>query len=339
MKISNPDQPRSLSQQIDRFLLPAGLVLALIISLVWSGGEDVVRRASVMPLNQWLIFAIFLVSGLRLKINHLFDEPLPAEAFLSVTLVHYILAPLCALVLGIFLPLPEAWFIGLAAICCVPTTLSSGIVLTAQAEGNELLALVLTLLITLLGTLVTPVLFGFLLGAGVSFDLAVTALILKLFTLVLLPLVIGQLLRQLILKNPPGFLKHVPSVCVILAVWLAAQGNSEALRALPVYAWICFLALSALLHSGWFAALWFYADQRGIHRRNQTAMAMVGSQKTLPFAITILTVAFASVEMAALLPVAISFVVIFHLTQILTDSLLAPRLVKTQFIETLIADE
>jgi len=197
-------------------------------------------------------------------------------------------------------------------------------------------ALVLTLLITLLGTLFTPILFGFLLGTGASIDLAVISLILKLFILVLLPLVLGQTLRRLILKNPPGFLKHIPSVCVILAVWLAAQGNAGALRELPIYAWLCFLLLSASLHVSWFGMIWIYAEKRGIHRRNRTAMALVGSQKTLPFAITILTVAFASTGVAELLPVAISMVVIFHLTQILMDSWIAPRLVETgaEIVET-----
>ncbi len=283
-----------------------------------------------MPLNQWLIFAIFLVSGLRLQISHLFDEALPAESFLAVSAMQFLIAPLNALVLGLILPLPESWFIGLAAICCVPTTLSSGIVITRQAEGNELLALVLTLLLTLMGTLLTPLLFGFLLGTGVSIDLEVTSLIIKLCLLVLLPLVLGQVIRKLILKKPPAFLKHVPSVCVILAVWLAAQGNSNALRELPIYAWLCFVILSFMLHVSWLAAIWFYAEKRDIHRRNQAAMALVGSQKTLPFALTILTVAFAAAPVAELLPVAVSFVVIFHLTQILTDSLLAPHLIETQ---------
>ncbi|MEM1159282.1 MAG: bile acid:sodium symporter [Verrucomicrobiota bacterium] len=339
LKISNPEPGHPFNRQLDRFLLPTGLLLALFVSLSWPGGQDIVRRAAVMPLNPCLIFTIFLISGLRLKISHLLDEPLPAEPFAAVTVVQFLTAPLCALLLGLLLPLPEAWFIGLAAICCVPTTLSSGIVLTAQAEGNEVLALVLTLLITLLGTLLTPMLFSLLLGVGSSLDLAESALIQQLFALVLLPLVTGQLLRLLIVKNPPAFLKHVPSICVILTVWLAAQGHAEALRALPAYAWICFLLLSLVLHVGWFAILWFYAEKRGIHRRIQTAMAMVGSQKTLPFAVTILTHALASNEMAERLSIAIAFAVVFHLTQILTDSLLAPRLVETRWIGTLIADD
>lgn len=333
MKKSEP------SLLIDRYLLPVGLILALAISLAWSGGESLVRRAAVVPLNEWLIFAIFFVSGIRLKITHLFEESLPPEPFLAVGVVQFLLAPFCALALGFALTLPEAWFIGLAAICCVPTTLSSGIVLTDQAEGNTLLALVLTLLLTLTGTLLTPVWFGFLLGTGAAIDLAVSSLMLKLFTLVLVPLTMGQIIRQLILKNPPGFLKHVPSVCVILAVWLAAQGNADGLRELPLYAWICFLWISVMLHSGWFYLIWSYARKRNIHRRNQIAMAFAGSQKTLPFAITILTVAFTSTSISDALPVAISFVVIFHLSQILIDSIIAPRLIETEAIDTYFDDE
>jgi predicted Na+-dependent transporter len=306
--------------------LPTGLVLALLISLLWYGGEDVVRRASVMPLNQWLIFTIFFISGLRLQINHLFDEALPLNSFLPVSAVQFLVAPLSALMLGWILQIPEAWFIGLAAICCVPTTLSSGIVLTRQAEGNELLALVLTLVLTLMGTLLTPILFGLLLGTSVAIDLAVGSMILKLCLLVLVPLVLGQLVRKFILRRPPSYLKHLPSICVILTVWLAAQGNSSALRELPWYAWICFALISLSLHICWFGLIWIFAEKNGIHRRNQTAMALIGSQKTLPFAITVLTIALSSGSIADSLPVAISFVVIFHLTQVLTDSLLAPRL-------------
>jgi len=260
-----PEFLTSIPIILKRHLLPVGLIFSLVLALIWPGGEDMVRRTSVLPLNQWLIFAIFLTSGLRLKITHLFNEALPAESFLAVGFVQFLIAPASAVLLGFCLPLPEAWFIGLAAICSVPTTLSSAIVLTRQAEGNELLALVLTLLITLLGTLLSPMLFGFLLGTGVAIDLAISSMILKLFQLVLIPLVLGQFIRQFLLKRPPAFLKHVPSVCVILAVWLAAQGSSQSLRELPFYAWVCFIIISALLHTTWFSLIWAYCSKRGIH--------------------------------------------------------------------------
>lgn len=320
MKTGNP------SRIFDRTFLPVGLVLVLLISLCFPDSRGWTRRLSVFPFDQVLIATVFFISGLRLHISHLFEQKPSPVALLPVAGVQFLMAPLTAWILGAVLPLPTGWFVGLAAICCVPTTLSSGIVLTRQAEGNEILALVLTLVLTLGGTLLTPLWFGWILQSGAEIDLAIIPLILKLFFLVLIPLSCGQLVKIYLVRRPPEFLKHVPSLCVILLVWMAAQSHAEELRALGFWSWLAFPWISFFIHLLWFATIWWIAGFLKVHPRNRSAMAIVGSQKTLPLAVTILTVSFIGSPVAAFLPTAIGFVVIFHLTQILVDSVLANRM-------------
>lgn len=280
----------------------------------------------IVPLDQCLIWLIFFISGIRLNLSHLWEERVTSTILLPSITAQFVLAPFCGFWLGVLLSLPDAWFIGLAAICCAPTTLSSGVVLTRQAEGNELLALLLTLTLTLIGSLISPALFGLLLGVGVSISLPITSLVIKLFILVLIPLALGQFARKVFFRNPPEYLKHLPSICVILTVWLATHTNTESLTKLPWYAWIAFPSFSLTLHGLWFAALWQFGKIAELHYRIRIALSIVGSQKTLPLALTLLTAGFAGSPLAGELSAAIAFVVVFHLTQILLDSILAPYL-------------
>ena len=79
---------------------------------------------------------------------------------------------------------------GLVVFYTVPTTISSGVVLTEQAEGNVALALLLTVVSNIVGVFTIPVMLQWLVGLAESADgedvqLDIGALIVKLTLIVL----------------------------------------------------------------------------------------------------------------------------------------------------------
>ena len=88
-------------------------------------------------------FAIFLLTGLQLKLGDARAAAISWFSALYATASSLLLAPLAALPV---LALPPAQLapplaIGLAVMLCVPTTLSTHVLLTASAGGNAALSL------------------------------------------------------------------------------------------------------------------------------------------------------------------------------------------------------
>ncbi len=284
------------------------------------------RRLAAFPIESLLILFIFLITGLRLKVESLGGKTLWFEHLSIVAVTQFVAAPLSALLLNQVFALPEAWFLGIAAMCCVPTTLSTAVVMTRQADGNEMLAVLLTLALLLGGTLITPLWFGLLVGVGTDLSMPIGGMFIKFSGLVVAPLLLGQLIRRTLLSRPPDYLKHLPSLAIILLVGLVAFQHSDPLRSLSIWNWIIFFGIALLLHTSWMALCWLLSSRSGHHPRNRTALVLVGSQKTLPLALSLITMAFATGQGAEWLSVAISYAVIHHLSQTILDSLLLPAL-------------
>jgi sodium/bile acid cotransporter 7 len=121
------------------------------------------------------------------------------------------ITPLLAAPLAAALPLePRALATGLAVFFCMPTTLSSGVALTAVAGGDAALALLLTVSSNFLGTVTAPWAVAKLLsgvgGGGLGGETTAASidpvpLLRSLAKTVAAPLVVGSALRSLPLGN------------------------------------------------------------------------------------------------------------------------------------------
>ena len=173
-------------------------------------------RAADLGVTSAATAGIFLISGLSLKREEatraLKSWKEVAFGLLSILLI----TPLLAAPLAVSLPLePRALATGLGVFFCMPTTLSSGVALTAAAGGDTALALLLTVSSNLLGVLTAPWAVATLLsgvvvggggggaGAGKAAAIAIDPLpLLKaLAKTVAAPLVLGAALRSLPLPN------------------------------------------------------------------------------------------------------------------------------------------
>jgi sodium/bile acid cotransporter 7 len=131
---------------------------------------------------------------------------------LLVQLTTFGLFPLIGFGLG---PLVARWFdadlgLGFFFLCALPSTVSSSVAMTAVARGNVAAAIFNATLSSLLGVVLTPFWVGLYLSqSGISLPFA--DVVLDLLRWLVLPLVLGQLLRPLLRaghRAPPRARRH-----------------------------------------------------------------------------------------------------------------------------------
>jgi predicted Na+-dependent transporter len=210
--------------------------------------------------------------------------------------------------------------LGFLLICCMGPTLVSGIVIATQAGGEREGAALLTIVLNLLAVLTIPFTLALTVGGEGAIDR--WGLLTKLLLLVLLPAIVGQLLRlrwPLLVATRSGLISLLPIILLGCTIYLALSERSGELRGLglPRLLQLVLPALAVhylLMGVGYAGARWGLRSER----RRATALAVVSSQKTIPVAIAIW-----STEFAAEYPLALIPPIIFHLTQIYGDGLLA----------------
>ena len=116
---------------------------------------------------------IFFISGVKLKTNEVANA-LRAWPAMVVGFVTILLFTPCLSFLVISLPLATKEFaVGLAFFMVMPTTISTGYIVTGEANGNQPLALMLSAGTNLMGAVSVPLWASAALGAGIITLLAV----------------------------------------------------------------------------------------------------------------------------------------------------------------------
>ena len=179
----------------DWFLL--GMLLAVLVAsflpdLGRSGGW---LRADV--LSGYGIFAIFFLHGIGLSTDKLRSGLSRWQLHLLVQAFTFVVFPLLWWGLNISVGrwLPQDLMFGFFYLCALPSTISSSVAMTSLARGNVPAAIFNATLSTLLGIFLTPLLVSLLLGQSGQLDLG--AAMLNIARLLLLPFVLGQVMRPL----------------------------------------------------------------------------------------------------------------------------------------------
>ncbi|THU50214.1 hypothetical protein C4D60_Mb06t17770 [Musa balbisiana] len=173
--------------------LPLALLSGIALGLVNPTPGCLAHKLS---LSGFSTCGIFFISGIMLHSRELGAavEAWPAGLF-GLGSILLITPFFSRLVLQIQLA-PHELITGLAAFCCMPTTLSSGVALTQLVGGNSALALAMTVLSNLLGILIVPFSLSKLIGAGAGISVPTAQLFKSLIMMLLVPLVIGKVIRD-----------------------------------------------------------------------------------------------------------------------------------------------
>ena len=149
---------------------------------------------------EWVInigvFLVFFLHGVNLSSEQISHGLKNIRLHLMVQGFTFVVFPLIWVLANTLLSthIPPLLMLGFFYLCALPSTISSSVALTGSAGGNVPAAILNASLSSVLGIFLTPLLVSLVIGSGSGgIDLAST--LLDLCAMLLLPLVLGQLMR------------------------------------------------------------------------------------------------------------------------------------------------
>jgi sodium/bile acid cotransporter 7 len=307
------------------FLL--GVVAAAVLGLLLPQVADRFNPRSLA--TNLIVVILFLITGLSLSTEAVWKGLRDIRLHLYLQLFIFVLTPAyflgsMALLRGV---LPDFLDVGILALACLPTTVSSCVVFTQAAGGNAAGAVFSSTLANVLGVLVSPLLLSLLLkGAHQSLpSSAVLRILANLGLTILLPFAAGQGLRILFARQFAS--KHravlgALSSCLILLIIFFAFGRSARSQLFHEGATRFLLPFLYLAISHLLLVLTSYNGARllRLSAENQIAVLFVAPQKTMALGLPLLSAYFAaSPDMLAAAALPLLF---YHAFQLLTAGLL-----------------
>jgi sodium/bile acid cotransporter 7 len=271
--------------------------MALAALAAWLA-PGIARRGGTLRLEliqPWLVAGIFLISGLSLPTRALGLAAGRWRAHLLIQGVSLAFAPLLAVALdrlGAFNGLDPGLRIGVIALACLPTTITSGVAFTRASGGDEALALFNATLGSLLGVVLSPALVLAL--AGLHADIDRRAVLLDLALQTALPMAVGQAARLLIARLCDAWrprLAVASNLLLLTMLWYvfsttvasgALSGHQVPVALLVVAPAYATLFAAILWSSGW---AW-----SGLDRPGRIAAVITASQKSAALGVPLLTV-------------------------------------------------
>ncbi len=212
---------------------------------------------------------------------------------------------------------------GLAIALAAPCTLSTAAVWTRRAGGNDVTALMVTILTNLVCVVATPLWLWFLTSRIIA-EFSLAEQIQRLSWLVLLPIGLAQIARVWprlanFATRQKAMLGAGSQIGVLYIVFLGAIQSALVWRAgqgEAAWQWGIVLVLIPTAHLGLFFFGLGLAKRLGIAVPDQRAVAISGSQKTFMI----------GAEVGLTLGLSILPLLIYHVFQLFADTLLADRL-------------
>ena len=301
-------------------MIPAGLWLP-------EGGQTIKNAKWATPV---LVGMMMGISGFTLDTSKLRRQAASLGAISLVLFSTYCVAPAVAYGLALWLqPAGHPHFLPAVMIMAAQaSSLASALALTVLSRGNQELALIFTLLSSSLTVVLTPLVLQLSIGASVEIPLG--QMIFKMLLVVVMPVALGQALRRFLWAKAKPLLKGIRLVPQLIILVFVYSGFSVATGQINGNADIVLriVVLSSLLHAILLA--WNFGVSILLRMDSSTGTALVfcGSQKTLPNGIYLWQNFFGGNPIGAL-PLAL-----YHLIQLIADTLLVPFLERRNQAET-----
>lgn len=309
--------------------LPDNYILMLVGTVV---------LATLLPASGWFAqalrylttFAIgllFFLHGAKLSREAIIAGLLHWRLYIAVFGCTFVLFPVLGVALRPVLgPLvtPEL-YLGVLFLCFLPSTVQSAIALTSMARGNIPAAVCCASGSTLLGVFVTPLLVGIWVNP-VTAEMSAWESVGRIFMQLMLPFLVGHLLRPWLLKvmaRSGKLLLVVDRGSILLVVYTAF--SAAVLQGLwsivPISALVGVIVISiVLLVISLFVAYWLGRGM-GLDRADQITIMLAASQKSLASGVPMAQVLFA----ASVVGIMVLPLMIYHQIQLMVCSVIAQR--------------
>jgi len=322
-----------LPQRLRAFWKKEWFMLSLLLAVMLASAVPALGKTGGLLrldlLSNAGVALIFFLTGLGLSLTELRGGLLRWRVHLLVQLSTYALFPLLwwgfNTLLGRWLP-PEL-ALGFAYLCALPSTISSSVAMTALAKGNVPAAIFNATLSSLLGVILTPALLALMAGANGQGGLGLGDAVLKIAQLLLLPLVLGQLARPLLLTWHQRYKRYTSLIdrwVIIMLVFAAFSDSVEAglWRSHGAGLLVQALAGAALLLALVLGLSTWVARRLHLAREDEIAAVFCGSKKTLASGVPMAKLLFGAHPALGVIVLPIMF---YHQLQLLACSMLAGR--------------
>ncbi|XP_033742020.1 sodium/bile acid cotransporter 7-B-like isoform X2 [Pecten maximus] len=177
-----------------------GIVLVIILAKFEPGiGSKGGILKPEITVKYFAVFIIFFNSGLSLKTEEFTKAIFQVKIHIFIQGFTFIIFPLLMQTMAILLspgPFDRHLIEGLKVLGCMPPPVSSAVILTKAAVGNEAAAIFNSAFGSFLGIFMTPSLI--LMVVGSQADVPITTIIVQLCLTVVVPLVTGQVVRHFV---------------------------------------------------------------------------------------------------------------------------------------------
>lgn len=180
-----------------------GFLVGLIVSIgaAWVfpdfGAQGGILKSEIT--TKLGVIAIFFLQGILLPTEKFKNDILEWRLHLFVQLFNFVVIPLLALLLvTLFSEYIEPDLrIGILFLSILPTTISTAVLFSSLAGGNVGGAIFNTTLSNILGVFIVPTWSAWLLSSATGQSIPLGPLLVKIAMLILLPMVMGQILRPI----------------------------------------------------------------------------------------------------------------------------------------------
>ena len=302
-------------------LIPAGLLIGRL-----APAAQLQHTVSFLPARAVTAIVLFLMS-FSLNTSALASSLRRPGPVLWASLVNFGLIPLATIGL-MSLQTIRDYQIGLMIAASVPCTMASCSVWTRKAGGNDAVSLLVTMLTNGVCFVITP--FWMIVATRINVDLGFDAMVVRLAQAVLIPSLIGQLLR---LSKPAavfatanrtqfGVIAQGLILVMVFAASCRAGIRLQQDEAIPgLGATLLVLSTCIALHlSAMFVGV-VGARMFGVSLADQKAIAFASSQKTLPIGVLLAE----TFSRAAGVPFVLFPMLMYHASQLFIDTAIADR--------------
>jgi sodium/bile acid cotransporter 7 len=298
-----------------------GIAVMILVSFALPAVGLFLRQYKVLNIG---IFLAFFITGLTLETSSLVDQLKNGRVLVAALVSSLFVFPGIAYFLGqlAFRSWPD-FSIGALIIGVAPVTVASGTVMTSIALGNVPLSLFICVLCNFVSILTIPFMLNLFLQFGDTvIELPVIQMLTGLTIKVLIPTLIGQLLRPKLKRiiTPYGKQFSIFNQAIVLLIILNAVSSStgQLLKVGPVLA-LVFLFMVGL-HTLILGMNYGLSRFLKLDRPSLAAFTIHTSQKTLTISYLVWAGYFATDYPMALIPP-----IAYHLTQMIMDTIIAHR--------------
>ena len=307
---------------LDRFTILLFVMVVLASVLPISG-----RAADVFAVVTTVAIAIlFFLHGAKLSRQAVIDGILHWKMHALVFAFTFALFPILGLMAKpILLPLlGKELYWGFLFMCFLPSTVQSSIAFTSVARGNVAAAVCSASFSNLIGMFITPILVAFFILGQSEHDFNPTSAILKITLLLLVPFILGQVLRPYIfpyMQKFPSIVKSFDQGSILMVVYGAFSGavvaglwHQVSGMTLFYLTLACSVLLTVIMLLAFYIPKWL-----GFNMPDQRAIFFCASKKTLASGVPMAQILFIGQPLGMIvLPI-----MIFHQIQLMVCGILA----------------